>query len=78
MWSKDSRTVYFRETRPGEHVGIWSVSVSGGKPKPLVRFDDPARQPNYPEWSTDDATFYFTLTEFEADVWVMELEDSTK
>ena len=79
LWSKTSRTIYFRkDTRPDEPVGIWSISVSGGEPKPLVRFDDPARLPHYPEWSTDGETFYFTLTEFEADVWVLELEDSTK
>jgi Tol biopolymer transport system component len=75
QWSKDSGTLYFRkDTRPDEPVGIWSVSLSGGEPKPLVRFDDPARLSHYPEWSTDGETFYFTLTEFEADVFVMELE----
>jgi TolB protein len=78
MWSKDSRTIYFRETRPDEHFGIWSVSRSGGEPRPLVRFDDPARKSHYPEWSTDGEHFYFTLTEFEADVWVMELEGSKR
>ena len=50
----------------------------GGEPKLLVRFDDPTRPPTRPEWSSDGEDFYFTLTEFEADVWVMELEDSTK
>ena len=78
MWSRDSQTIYFRESPPDERVGIWSVSVSGGEPQRLVRFDDPTRQPYFPEWSSDGEDFYFTLTEFEADVWVMEIEDSTK
>ena len=73
MWSKDSQTVYF--TRPAE---IWSVSLSGGDPKLLVRFDDPTRQSLRPEWSSDGEHFYLLLFELEADVWVMDLEDSTK
>ena len=31
-----------------------------------------------PEWSADGENFYFTLTEFESDVWVMELESSSE
>jgi hypothetical protein len=50
----------------------------GGEPKLLVRFDDPTRPPTRPEWSRDGEDFYFALAEFEADVWVMEIEDSTK
>ena len=34
------------------------------------------RHPNRPEWSSDGEHLYFTLTEFEADVWVLELEES--
>jgi Tol biopolymer transport system component len=77
-WSKDGETIYFKRDQPDVHFGIWSVPVRGGQPKMLVRFDDPERQPLRPEWSTDGQNFYFTLTEFEADVWVMELEDPTK
>ena len=40
----------------------------------LVRFDDPNRVPLGREWSTDSEHFYLTLTEYESDVWVMELE----
>jgi TolB protein len=75
IWSKDGQTLYFRQSPPDERAGIWLVSSSGGEARKLVRFDDPARAP-YPNWSTDGENFYFTLTEFEADVWVMELEDS--
>jgi hypothetical protein len=64
---------------------IWSLPVpreetsrSGKRIMLLVRFDDSPRQQVFLEWSTDGETFYFTLTEFEADVWVMELEDSKK
>lgn len=40
----------------------------------LVQFDDPARYPIRGEWALDDENFYFTLTEYESDVWVMELD----
>jgi Tol biopolymer transport system component len=75
-WSIDSQTIYFMDS--DERAGIWSVSLSGGDPKRLVLFDDPTRQPYGDWWSTDGEHFYFSLVEFEADVWVMELEDSTK
>ena len=78
MWSKDSEAVYFRVHPRDDRAGIWSVSLSGGEPKRLVRFDDPMRPPLYLEWSADGETFFFTLTEFEADVWVMELENSER
>jgi len=33
-----------------------------------------SRLPLRLEWSTDGERFYFPLTEYESDVWVMELE----
>jgi Tol biopolymer transport system component len=77
IWSKDGRTIFFKVSSPDDRAGIWAVSSSGGEPERLVRFDDPTRAMDRPEWSTDGETFYFTMTEYEADVWVMELEDST-
>jgi TolB protein len=77
MWSKDSRALYFIVGKPDERAGIWSVPSSGGAARRLVRFDDPTRR-FYFDWSSEGETFYFLLAEFEADVWVMEIEDSTK
>ena len=39
---------------------------------------DPSRVPIRAEWSTDGENFYFTLTEYESDVWVMELESPSE
>ncbi len=77
IWSKDGKTIHFIVSGHDERAGIWSVSFSGGKPNRLVRFDDPLRE-FYFDWSGDGEHFYFILTEFEADVWVMELEDSKR
>jgi hypothetical protein len=53
---------------------IWRVAVSGGKPELLVRFDDSPQAGQPSEWASDGQRFYFTLTEYEGDVWVMELD----
>ncbi len=77
-WSRDGQMIFFRVTAPYERAGIWSVPLSGGEPELLVHYDDPSRVPIRGEWSTDGESFYFTLTEFESDVWVMELESSSE
>jgi hypothetical protein len=71
-WRRDGQLIYFRDSK-----GIWSVPASGGEQRLLVRFDDPARYAIRPEWATDGENFYFALTEYESDVWVMELEPSS-
>jgi hypothetical protein len=38
-----------------------------------VRFDHPTRQSTRPEFAADGRRLYFTLSERESDVWVMEL-----
>jgi Tol biopolymer transport system component len=69
LWSRNGKDLYFRDP-----AGIWSMPPSGGGPRMLVKFDDPRRAPSRLEWSTDSTRFYFTLTEYESDVWVMEFE----
>jgi TolB protein len=70
LWSADGRSLYYKE----RGRGIWRISVSGGEPELLVRFDDPLRPPRRNEWASDGKRFYFTRTEYEGDVWVMELQ----
>lgn len=74
-WARDSRSVFYKTgTIPGRS-GIWSVPVSGGEPRLLVRFDDPDRPSYRREFAVDDERLYFTLAEHESDVWVMDLDD---
>jgi len=77
-WSPDSRTVYYLAVDDKNRASFWSVPVSGGKPKLLVEFDDPMRQTMRGEFSTDGERFYFTLANFESDIWVGELSVSKK
>jgi len=70
LWSSDGRILYYKE----RGRGIWRIAVSGGEPELLVRFDDPERPTIRNEWASDGKRFYFTRTEYEGDVWVMELQ----
>ena len=54
-------------------ASFWSVTVSGGEAKLLVKFDDPTRQSSRSEFACDGERFYFTLAEYESDIWVGEL-----
>jgi Tol biopolymer transport system component len=70
IWSSDGHTLYYREA---PELGIWKISISGGEPELLVQFDDPAPRAFLSNWASDGKGFYFTLTEHEGDIWVMEL-----
>jgi hypothetical protein len=58
---------------PDGTSGMWSVSMEGGAWTELIRFDDPARQPRL-EIAVHNDTVYFTIGEFESDIWVMDVE----
>jgi serine/threonine protein kinase/dipeptidyl aminopeptidase/acylaminoacyl peptidase len=70
-WDPDGDTLYFKGAPP--NGGYWSIRVSGGKPKRLVRFDD-GRNVSRPEFASDGKELFFTITERESDVWVLQLE----
>ena len=72
-WSKDARTLYYKAYNDRQQSSIWSIPVEGGTPRLLIRFDDPSRPSSRLEFATDDRVLYFTITEHESDIWVMEL-----
>ena len=72
-WSADSRTVYYKAFDRSLQSSIWAIPVSGGAPKLLVMFDNPARQSNRGEFATDGKRFFFTISKYESDIWKMEL-----
>ena len=73
VWSRDSQTIYYKAYDRDRHSSIWSVPVTGGKPRLLVRFDDPSRRSLRREFATDGQRFYFTVARDESDLWAMEL-----
>jgi Tol biopolymer transport system component/predicted Ser/Thr protein kinase len=77
-WSKDSRTLYYMAYDVEKRASFWSAPASGGEPKLLVKFDDPARQSSRYEFACDGKRFYFTLAEYESDIWIGELSISKR
>ncbi|MEJ2207085.1 MAG: protein kinase [Gemmatimonadota bacterium] len=73
FWSEDGRTVYFNSHDAQGNASIWSIPATGGMPRLLVRFDDPVRVNNRTEWRYRNGRAYFVLSEWESDVWVMEM-----
>jgi Tol biopolymer transport system component len=72
-WSQDGNTVYYVASMGGEVHSIWSVPASGGVSQVVAQLGDPSGR--FPTWwfTVGGTRFYFTIQEFEADVWVMEL-----
>jgi Tol biopolymer transport system component/DNA-binding SARP family transcriptional activator len=73
QWSTDGQTVYYKAFDRDGHANFWSVPAAGGAPRLLVRFDDPARQSNRPEFAVDGTRFFFTVGERASDIWTVEL-----
>jgi serine/threonine-protein kinase len=72
-WSSDSRTVFFKAHDVRGNASFWSVPVTGGVPRMLVRLDDPMSPSLRPEFTTDGERFFFTIGKQESDIWVMDL-----
>ena len=73
VWSRDSRTIYYKAYDRQRQSSIWAIPASGGTPRLLIRFDDPAHRSLRREFATDGARFYFTIAGEESDLWAMEL-----
>ncbi len=73
LWSPDGRTLYFKAHDSRGRASFWSQSVSGGQPRQLVLFDDPAWQSNRPFFATDGKRFFFPVEDRESDIYVAEL-----
>jgi hypothetical protein len=52
---------------------LWSVPLAGGRPQPLVRFNDLTRSSLRPDFAIGNGQFYFTFEDRQADIWVAEV-----
>jgi serine/threonine-protein kinase len=73
VWSNDSQSIFYKAYDRDRKSTIWSVPVSGGPSRLLVRFDDPTRRSLRREFATDGVRLYFTVAREESDIWTMEL-----
>ncbi len=73
-WSDDSRALYYLAVAPTGETSIWSVAVTGGPPRLMVRFDDPSREWHRFGFVARGGWFYFTVGDRQSDVWAAEVE----
>jgi Tol biopolymer transport system component len=72
-WSPDSRVVYCVGHDAHGKEGLWSVALTGGVPRLLVRFDDPATVFGRGAFAVNGNRFYFSLEKRESDIWSAEV-----
>jgi dipeptidyl aminopeptidase/acylaminoacyl peptidase len=71
-FSRDGATFYINATHEDGRRGIWAVPLRGGTPRLAVSDDDPARTV-YGAISIGPDQLYLTVSEYESDIWVMNL-----
>ncbi len=72
-WSADGERLYFRGVTQDGAQGVYEIPVSGGVPRLLVRFDDPAMSVFSGSVLSGNGQFYFAVAEIESDIYVMDL-----
>jgi Tol biopolymer transport system component len=70
-FSHDGSEVYFLLYGPAP--GVWSFPVTGGEATQLVAFDDPSLSV-FNMLTVGPDRFYLTISEYESDIYVMDLE----
>ncbi len=73
-WGPDPRVVYVHVYSAPSSASFWSVPLSRGAPRLLLKVDDPERTVRRQEFATDGRWLFFTLAADESDIWVMELK----
>ena len=73
-WSDDSHVLYYLAVNAAEQASIWSVGMTGGSPRLMVRFDDPTREWHRFGFLARGGRFYFTVGDRQSDVWAAEVE----
>jgi eukaryotic-like serine/threonine-protein kinase len=73
VFSASGRELYFKSHDSLGRASFWSINASGGRPRRLVRFDDPAWSSNRFDFASDGKRLYFTVEDRQSDVWVAEI-----
>jgi serine/threonine protein kinase len=72
-FAASGRELYFKSHDSLGRASFWSISATGGRPRLLVRFDDPIWSSNRFDFATDGRRFYFTVEDRQSDLWVAEI-----
>jgi len=72
-WTGDGKWIYFRAVGPDGVEGVYEIPATGGTPRLLVRFDDPAMPAFGGGVLAGNGLFYFAIAQTESDIYVMDL-----
>ena len=72
QWLSDRTLVYYLADA-GSATGFWSVSLTGGPPRFLVRFDDPVLDFGRGIFAISGTRIYVPLVKRESDIWTAEV-----
>ena len=70
-WSEDGSLIYFLAQDDNGKQSIWAVSSDGGSPSMVVDFLD--SKPGLVPPAIGGNRMYYTISETDSDIWVMEL-----
>ncbi|GMQ82041.1 MAG: hypothetical protein BMS9Abin05_1482 [Rhodothermia bacterium] len=70
-WSRDGNTIYFRAVNNEGNESFWAVSADGGLPRMIV--DLTGVETGLGLSAVDDHRIYYTISEIESDIWVLDL-----
>ncbi len=71
VWSADETELYFKSFDASGRARLYSVPVAGGRPRLLVRFDDPSRPSQRNDFASDGERFYFAIDDKQSDISVV-------
>jgi len=72
QFSPDGSRIYFLGIPEDDSEGVWWTPANGGNATKVVAFDDPSLTAF--AFTVGPENFYLTLSEYESDIWVMDLE----
>jgi len=73
IFSPSGRELYFKSHDARGSASFWSIPVEGGRPRLLLRLDDPTRASNRFDFASDGKRFYFTIEDRQSDIWLAEV-----
>jgi hypothetical protein len=74
-WSSDGRTIYYiGEDSAG--IAIFAEAVQGGRPRIVLRFDDPTRPWHRYGFEVFRDRIYFTVGDRQSHLWLAEIGGS--
>ncbi len=75
QFGPDGRTLFFKSHDDHGIASLWSIAVTGGKPRRLITLDDPARPSSRSEFAVDGKRLYFAIENRGSTIWVTDVTE---